>query len=377
MKRVLLFVGLIFLFFLIGYALFALISTQLPQDKVAPFLLNQTFSIVLLFVLFIANPVVLAFWVISKGKKESDENGEEILRNKPPLKMAIFGMIGLSVFVFTLFSLMDRVSLAPYSENSILPDEFSEYKVPEKEGIVSKTIDDKKYILDFGPDKSSINLYIDDSKRVENIIWPSLPINDKRLVDFWFDVKSEILYTIEGRGENIGGDQYEQVEAIIRVGDKVDIKSLYLGSPGIYAGSRIINYSDSSKTLVILTMGGDGCGGWGELWTLNFSGVKNTLHKLGMGCFEPSLPRYVGIFNQSVLLFNIEDIEDFQNAKVTRIFSLNPFTGNEVILINKPELPESVTYVTLTSEDTEKPMLILHGDREYKFDLVNKEFLEE
>lgn len=300
---------------------------------------NQALPVLLLLWAVVILPSLVAYWSAFKLYKRNINETEVAAVRK---HRVIFTIIATPILVATaMFSIkvLAPPVFAPYTLHSVSESELRPPiptpTPPAFETILRKADNaDIEYKIISKDD--ALWLYKEEDK-----FWSQpLPLKKQFLRDFWYDSNSNQLFvveTVEGKDEERSqGEINEQISVYSPTENQLTTKTLLLHNPGIYSGSRILNFYPDLGKLLFNTRGGDGCGGWGKIWTLE-EGIQKTIQEYATGCAEQKLPRYLG-FNGKLLIFTTNKIvspDDFfiQDPIILSIFTMDPLTLEKKIVV--------------------------------------------
>ncbi len=160
--------------------------------------------------------------------------------------------------------------------------------------------------------------------------WVEKYINTE-VTDFWFMKESSQLYLLRFKAEEFRSDSPDFSELVlIDYSDLNDIKSSVVETfkNGIYESKSFAGFNPNENSFVIVTGGGDGCGGWGDIFTYNLeTKVINMLKDIGSGCSHEE--RYFKFDNGKLILGKTVDCtkpSPFDgDVCLSEIYALNPF----------------------------------------------------
>lgn len=191
-----------------------------------------------------------------------------------------------------------------------------------------------------------------------------------KVVDFWYDDQTKTLYTIETKDvpashqEGINNQLYIAYDLSGKA--PVPITVLYNDIPGIWSGTRYLDFID--EKLLVLTKGGDGCGGAGSVWLLSESG-KKIITEFGSGCAPANLPRYIDYLGDGAFLFFDRSpgaLYETSSNTIEEFYTLDA-SGNRKVLITKDSFPESLYYQLST-----EPQGYVFSHLEFDGDYIQK-----
>ncbi len=166
------------------------------------------------------------------------------------------------------------------------------------------------------------------------------PINfeaylDTSIQDFWFDDESQSLILLQspGKGDGAAVEIFSKVSGSTQKRSyPLDYSILFANQVlEIYARSRIIDYDPESQQLLVLTMVGDACAGWGSVWkVLPSTATKVNISQVSSGCHDTN-PRFAGYLNGKLYIINadsefIEPGEYYTRDTVHEFFTIDPKT---------------------------------------------------
>jgi len=246
--------------------IFSGVFSQILVGKLEWVLNNTILSLLIFFWMFIAFPSVVAYYVAfvlvkNKASEVTEKQGNET--EKTQVKTAVIAtvILGVAITIFIRWATTPR--FLPYTFHPVSESEFNKptptpaEAKPQLKILLSKIIDTNDFFLTDG-DTKTVFLYKGQEEK-EKVWTQALPVDENRVKDFWFNEANNKLYTIEGRGPSIGGDTYEELSLFTQSGYEINKKTLVLFKPGIYAGTKIINYYKENGRLLLETIGGDGC----------------------------------------------------------------------------------------------------------------------
>ena len=103
--------------------------------------------------------------------------------------------------------------------------------------------------------------------RNDTIVWDQyLPFDYKQVNDYLYDSVTNSLFVSERAGPDIESGNYEEIYLLTKSGPLFKKAVLDLDVPGIYAGSKFLDFFPNTNHLLLHTWGGDGCGGSGKIW---------------------------------------------------------------------------------------------------------------
>lgn len=95
-----------------------------------------------------------------------------------------------------------------------------------------------------------------------------------------------------------------------------------------YGRVEILDYFPQQNQIITISRSSDGCGGMGSVELLSVSIQNQVVKEVGMGCVTQT--RYLGYLGNLLYFGEIdltdEDLENWEDAKIINIFSLNPLT---------------------------------------------------
>jgi len=217
------------------------------------------------------------------------------------------------------------------------------------------------------------NLFVDD-EAVSAI--GDFELSVPKVVDFWYDSPSKILYTIETKDvpashqEGINNQLY--IAYNLSGNTPVPIKVLYNNIPGIWSRTEILDFTEGK--LILKTFGGDGCYGGGSIWTLS-EYENNTLVELGAGCGNPEAPRYAGYYNSKIYLYDVEG--EFDQYILQDLYTEDVITQQKDTFLPKENFPKDTGYIY----QPDKSNILLFGgytdgSSVYSYDLNTRQFID-
>lgn len=106
----------------------------------------------------------------------------------------------------------------------------------------------------------------------------------------------------------------------------LSLKSIVMMST--YTKNEILDYYPQRNQLLIKTSSGDGCGGMGSVKLVSAGAVSQTIKEIGVGCRLQT--RYLGYLGGILYFGDInltgDGAENWEEAKIVTIYSLNPLT---------------------------------------------------
>lgn len=175
-----------------------------------------------------------------------------------------------------------------------------------------------------------------------------------RTTDFWIDFESKKLFIVDSRPES--ADTSETILEITFSKDaqaNISNKRIIAFFPiqNVWERTEIVNYYPDKSLLLMKTHYGDGCGGGGRIWTLaTESTSQSTALEYGMGCQEG--PLFGGFTAEGDIIAAKRDESASysfpETPMLTSLFLINPFTGQQKMLVTDPKV---LTGLTLVSTD--------------------------
>lgn len=342
---------ILFLFFVVlDSALFTFIVSRIHIDNFYRFFENSILSGLFLFWIVLVIPTIISYYLSFKkfAKEERNDKKDSI--------WAMGSVVVLTTLFVLIMPLINLVSVSPYTLISV-DENASTNTAPEASPSSSPDVKvsesrDNFFLKQSYDDLGNMDLYQKNGGR-DSLIVQYIPIDPQRLIDFYYDSSNKKLYVVEGRGYDAGGNQYEEIAAYTWSGEDerklISKTQLYFAAPGMYSATRILELAGND--LLLRTSGGDGCGGWGEVWLLT-GGKKNSVQEIGFGCgVAKDRPGYIGYHNGKVILYDLDDPEKWDTSPVSRIFSLDPHTKVTETLLDKTKIDSSVVYVYLDEKE--------------------------
>ncbi len=168
------------------------------------------------------------------------------------------------------------------------------------------------------------------------------PYLSTNIIDFWFDQKNQTLFLITSQGQNDTGG-VELISSIsikqTDVGQIPQFKFVYAKTDfDAYASSNILDYDPIRQQLLLTTIGGDGCGGYGSIWSVSIAESKHTeFARTEFGC-NKAHPRFAGYIEKKLYFITAQpDIDrDHVGPDVyTELFAIDPNTKQkESVLVD-------------------------------------------
>lgn len=354
-KKYLYFVLVFFGVLVLDYILFVWLFSQVFSQPPDNFILGVS----LMIGFFIIIPAVSAYYFVFKSKKSVQV--EQVLNEKNK-KPAIIITVILGVILTLLFTRVASVGFDPYTLEQVSESEFTK---PLKV-VLTKKIGDTEYYLKEG-EQSGVSLYEKvEENRIDDRYLFDLPFDPKTIRDFWYDSKTNIVFAVEHRSSIKTGLQ-QIFKYSLNNQDGSKIETLKTSNTNFYSGPDIIlDYFSESDTLLMETAGGDGCGGYGTIWTLRNS-VSQTIQEFASGCAFKEKPRFIG-YGNGLLFFAMFDSTQTpisSDLGLKEIFTINP--KNRVrTLVSNTNLPENITSVKLSDDHQ---TIIMTNDRNQNFTL--------
>ncbi|MDO8341471.1 MAG: hypothetical protein Q7T59_05870 [Candidatus Woesebacteria bacterium] len=367
----------------IDVVIFGSLGSRILVGKLEWVLNNTILLLLIFFWLFIAFPSIVAYYVafvLRKNKIKEIVEKQGGVVEKTQIKTAIIATVVLGIVMTIIIRWVTTPRFLPYTFHSISENEFNRPSPTPIETesqlkiLLSKNIDGNDYLLTDGDTKM---VYLYKGQKDKRKVWEQdLPIDENRINDFWFDESSNKFFAIEGRGASIGGDTYEEIEQFTLSDNEVLKKTIALFKPGVYSGTRILKYYKEKGILLLVTNGGDGCGGGGKIWFTGDS-FKQTILEFGEGCVSPDKPRYVGFTNNLLVLTENDKAsnDDLENISILKMYTINPLTLERVNLIDESEFPEKMMFARVSDEDTNILILTSLSEATYEFN-INKGIIE-
>lgn len=348
---VLVFLGVFVLDYILFIWLFSQVFSQPPND----FFIGVT----LMIGFFIIIPAVSSYYFVFKSKKSVPV--EQVL-NEKNRKPAIIITIILGLILTFLFTRFASVGFDPYTLEQVSESEFTK---PLKI-ILTKKIGDTEYYLKEG-EQNGVSLYekVGENRADDRYLF-DLPFDPKTVRDFWYDNKTNIVFAVEHRSSIKTGLQ-QIFKYSLNNQDGSRTETLKTTNTNFYSGPDIIlDYFSESDTLLMETAGGDGCGGYGTIWTLRNS-VSQTIQEFASGCAFKEKPRFVGYGNELLFfaMFDATQTPISSDFGLKEIFTINPRTKVR-ILISNTNLSENITSVKLSPDSQ---TIIMTNDKNQSFTL--------
>lgn len=348
---VLVFFGVLILDYILFIWLFSQVFSQPPD--------NFILGVSLMIGFFIIIPAVSSYYFVFKSKKSMPV--EQVLNEKNK-KPAIIITVILGVILTFLFTRFASVGFDPYTLEQVSESEFTK---PLKI-VLTKKIGDTEYYLKEG-EQSGVSLYekVGENRSDDRYLF-DLPFDPKTIRDFWYYSKTNIVFAVEHRSSIKTGLQ-QIFKYSLNNQDGSKIETLKTSNTNFYSGPDIIlDYFSESDTLLMETAGGDGCGGYGTIWTLRNS-VSQTIQEFASGCAFKEKPRFIG-YSNGLLFFAMFDSTQTpisSDLGLKEIFTINPKTRGRV-LISNTNLPENITSAKLSDDHQ---TIIMTNDRNQNFTL--------
>jgi hypothetical protein len=214
--------------------------------------------------------------------------------------------------------------------------------------------------------------------------WIARSVTDQTK-DFWYDDDNSKLFTIDTILPQSDED-YEAIN-IYHFEDHVQlhtVNNIYVGKAGLYSSTRILDYYPQVQTLLLITEGGDGCGGGGGVWTLNENSVRHDIKNFGMGCgVSVEKPVYIGYFKGLIYAGLVQKAENLpipEEYEITKIISINPLTGFQMTVTEDAEILNKITYAAFPDnfsppkQGVNESEIILGYDAKSAFDVETKKY---
>lgn len=349
---ILIFFGVLVLDYILFIWLFSQVFSQPPND----FFLGIT----VMLGFFIIIPAIASYYFVFKSRKSLPV--EPVISNKNK-KAAIIITVVLGIVLTLLFTRFTSVGFDPYSLEQVSDSEFNK---PLKI-LLTKKIGDTEYYLK-GSEQNGVSLYekVGENRADDRYLF-DLPFDPKTVRDFWYDNKANIVFAVEQRSLIKTGLQ-QIFKYSLNNQESSKIETLKTTSTNVYSGpDMILDYFSDSDTLLMETAGGDGCGGYGNIWTLIRNSVSQNIQEFASGCAFKEKPRFIGYGNE-LLFFAIFDSTQTPISTdfgIKEIFTVNPRTKAK-ILVSNTNLPDNITSAKL-SEDHRT--IIMTNDKNQQFTL--------
>lgn len=335
---ILVFFGVLVLDYILFIWLFSQVFSQPPND----FFLGIT----VMLGFFIIIPAIASYYFVFKSRKSlSVEPVEPVISNKNKRAAVVMTVI-LGIILTFLFTRFTSVGFDPYTLEQVSDSEFTK---PLKI-LLTKKVGDVEYYLKESQ-QNGVSLYekVGENRTDDRYLF-DLPFDPKTVKDFWYDNKTNIVFAVEQRSSiKTGLQQIFKYSVNNQEGSKIE--TLKTTNTNVYSGpDTILDYFSDSDTLLMETAGGDGCGGYGTIWTLKGS-LSQTIQEFVSGCAFKEKPRFIGYGNE-LLFFAIFDSTQTPISAdfgIKEIFTINPKTKAK-ILVSNTNLPDNITSAKL-SED--------------------------
>lgn len=318
---------------------------------------NVTLGLAIMAMFFIMVPSIAAYRIaIKRGQGELNEQDKiKASRNR---KITV-GFI-LAIILILIIKNFTSVKVDPYTYQSITDQEFTK---PLKIIAIKKIGEEKYYLQETKTNGVSLFQMIGENKADDRFLF-DMPFEAKNIKDFWYDNSTNTTFVTEE--ENAGvRSRLEQIFKFSLYAKEDRIQVLKVSELGIYSGGdRILDYFPDSDNLLLESVGGDGCGGWGSLWLLNKE-RSQILKEYGSGCMSQDKPRYAGYDGKFLYfaLFNSGESKypgDFGIIGLKEIFKINPRT-KENIVMPVFSYPEEITDVRLSENKGDLVMRTAKG----------------
>lgn len=302
--------------------------------------INQALPILLAIWAVVIFPSLIAYWLAFKVYKRNIVETEVPTIKKHRVIFTIIATPTLVAIILLSIKFLAPPAFAPYSLHSVSESELRPplpTPTPPAYEILRRKTDNADIEYKIISKDDALWLYKEEDK-----LWSQpLLLKKQFLRDFWYDSNSNQLFLVEAverKDEEVSPDEgSEQISVYSATESELTTKTLLLHNPGIYSGSRILNFYPDLEKLLFNTLGGDGCGGWGKIWTLKEEGIQTTIQEHATGCAKPELPRYLG-FNGKLLIFTTDKIvspDDFyiHDPVILNIFTIDPLTLEKKIVV--------------------------------------------
>lgn len=379
-RRIVVFVGSFILSLILAYIFFVGIFSRLPQDKVSSLFNNAIFSFTLFAAFFLVIPALFAYWVTFEWKKlDQVDTGKSF----SPVKFSLLATLILTVIFLGLFSLVMQPKFEPYAFREIAPGELTTPAPYQQRVVAERIIDGVKYQLVKEEDISdSVSLYrIDDKTEHVESVYVNLPIffrHEGNNNAFWYDQTSKTTFVINRSG--FGKSEYEETTSYtIKKSGAINKKLLLFKGVGFYAGSSILKYYPSHRELLMVTSGGDGCGGGGKVWFLSTSGSQTTVQEFESGCANTGKnPDYIGFSGKLLVFGNYTDPDKFETTGIRELIVFDPISDEKIIITPEEGLS---AYLRVDEQGSSGNKIVLvkqtsaEGEKRYQIDLATKKIV--
>lgn len=355
-KRYFYFILIFFTVLILDYILFIWLFSQVFSQPPNDFIIG----VALMIGFFIIIPAIASYYFVFKPKKSIQT--EQVIRkiNKKPV-IAITIVIGI---ILTLtFKHFASGGFEPYTFRTVTDNEFTK---PLKI-LITKKIGGTEYYLKES-DQNSISLYqrVGNNQANDRYLF-DLPFDPKTVKDFWYDSSTNTVFAVEYRN-NIKANLEQIFQYSLNNQGQTKVQALKTSNINIYNGPDTILDYFPPDTLLMETAGGDGCGGYGTIWTLKGS-ESQTIQEFGAGCAFKEKPRFIG-YGKGLLYFAVFDSTQTPISTdfgLKEIFTINPKTGSKTLITNT-NLPENITSVKL-SEDNKTIIMTTDKNQNFNFNL--------
>lgn len=352
-----------FLVTLIGVGI--LFTGLLSKFSSAEPILNDTIlSILIFFLLFVVLPAVAGHYVLLKVNKKEASPLEK------PLRFSLISTLVMAIISVFIISFLVKPRFAPYTLQLINEQEFQEEMLAEDEDreVWFKEMLGHRYHVTVEKQFDEAWLYQGD----ERLLQLTMLGDPDRLLDLWFNESLDSLIVIESRGSVDTDNGYEQITRYYKQtkDSKWQAEILSLKQPGIYSRTRILQYYPLLSKLLLLTNGGDGCGGSGEIWSITGT-RENQIQLVESGCADNGNPEYLG-FSEEKLIFGArkpnENGSEF--PIISKVYTQDPRSGIKQTILEIPDLPR-VSSGHLAAENSKDLYLLDFNGRSTSVFMLN------
>lgn len=305
---------------------------------------SQALPVLLLLWAVVILPSLVAYWTAFKLYKRNIHETEVAAIRKYRVIFTIIATPVLVAAVMFSIKVLSPPAFAPYTLHSVSEGELRPpppSPTPPSYEILLKKADNTGVVYKIISKDDALWLYKEEDK-----LWSQpLPLKKQFLRDFWYNTSSNTLFVVEAletKDEtNSTSEGEEQIASYFIRNEQIETKPILVHNPGLYSGTRILNFYPSLERLLLTTSGGDGCGSWGNVWMLNKDSTKQEVQEYAGGCLRPELPRFLG-FNGTVIIFatykplapeEYFDIWERGGNMIAGIFTMDPLTLEKKIVV--------------------------------------------